>query len=75
MFEVVVEVLIKISTEKPSGGRGAATPLALLMSTLTTRIIRFVTGLVGAIVSFDVKSFFLSDRVCECVCENQTRKS
>ncbi len=57
MFEVVVEVLIKISTEKPSGGRGAATPLALLMSALTSHIIPFVTGLVGAIVSFDVRFF------------------
>ena len=73
MFEDVVDVLVKKATEDPSGGRKAATIFALLMSTLTTRIIRFVTGLVGAIVSFDVR-FFLSDRACECVCENQTRK-
>jgi len=46
MFEVIVEVLIKKAAEKPSGGRGAATPLALPMSALTTHIIPFVNGLV-----------------------------
>ena len=39
------------------------------MSTLTTRIIRFVTGLVGAIVSFDVRFFWV------IVCANAFAKT
>ena len=64
MFEDVVDVLVKKATKNPSGGRKAATPFALLMSTLTTHIIPF-----GAIVSLDV-SF---SRVI--VCANGIAKS